>query len=326
MTGSFLGWAKTYMVKLAIKTFLGFFAEPFRFETRFKRIATWDNLSMGQSIDGKFYIWGEYGPVFFPCITIKRKMNQTCQIDREVQVDMDEINPDKKSIDGKSEPPPSYSEIDLPSCSNQNPSTDDNQAMNTNQDIQKVDGTNSEKDKNQEKSESEAMKNAEIERRELEEAIKNSEVEILSLHLNLFKMREVNCHSLEEIVARKFDVSYFTLTNSDNPVDTEDYNDKDLIDLSDFMVVRYIQYYEEKVVSKEPGSTEKDDKQKMLEKDVKETRKRLEELEKTKSSPQVFNYIKHMGEKANYSVISKSNLSEIKDLNVSDLVQTGTKL
>ena len=76
------------------------------------------------------------------------------------------------------------------------------------------------------------MKNAEIERRELEEAIKNSEVEILSLHLNLFKMREVNCHPLEEIVARKFDVSYFTLTNSDNPIVTEDYNEKELIDLA----------------------------------------------------------------------------------------------
>ena len=57
----------------------------------------------------------------------------------------------------------------------------------------------------------------------------------------------------------------------------------------------------------------------------KSLKKKFEDI-KTKSSPQVFNYIKHMGEKANYSVISKSNLSEIKDLNVSDLVQTGTKL
>lgn len=85
-----------------------FYDKPFRFALEFKKFATWNNLSMGLTEEGKCFIWGKYGAVAFASVRFriqidKRKINQGTQVNLiEEQSENVKSNPVDKSNSVKS--------------------------------------------------------------------------------------------------------------------------------------------------------------------------------------------------------------------------------
>jgi alpha-tubulin suppressor-like RCC1 family protein len=310
-----------------------FYDKPFRFALKFEKFATWNNLSMGLTEDGRCFIWGEYGEVEFASVTRriqidKRKINQGTQVNliEEQSENVKSNSVDKSnSVKSKQEEIEERTNEDLlvdKNCFNENKLEENNQHesiaaasnMSTNQgEI----NTDKEDEENTDKN---------LEKEKIREIINNGKIEKHKANLILKRPKEIKCKSFSKIIAKRFDSTYFTVKKSDNlSNDYRDDDENDLIDFSNLIIV--ITEYEEiveqevKPVAKMDDKKENDKKEKDEQSEqYKKIEERLERIEKKKSKT-IKNYY---GNKNKSVLFNKSTLSEVGDFKINDIHQTGT--
>ena len=270
---------------------------------------------MGQTVNDQFYIWGEYGWVVFPSVTIKRKArldhvegscsDSSCSDSSDSENEHDNSGKQGKK-DSKKSDKKSDQKSDKPAKCEEYEHGEIKRSINVKYD-------HGQNEKNETREQQKAR-----EEKEIEEKIKNNDLEYDEyFHLKLFEPKKVQAHSLEEIVARRFNKSYHTIKFMEGELVDLDIHQGDLIDLSDVIVIKY-EYY----VDYEEEMKRKEDEDKYKKKYKKEKKK------KKKCEPPTYvinnKYKNHYGNKeTTHTLLNKSNLSEMDGFSISGVKQSG---
>lgn len=196
------------------------YSPPERHPIRFKRVGVWHQLAMGETRQGKFFVWGDYRkPVKIGMVNIVEKIPIGKKVNKSVQCNI-KVNQDGQQNDQAGLRAIQYYNDNFPNYYNDSKTRIDDEQDDDDFDKIEKEIKEEEEKEYKEKSEKEQAEKERIKLKALE-AVKKGQANYYHLPLSLSKPCEVSAGSFEDIVAVNFNKTYHTYNHDHQVIKSE---------------------------------------------------------------------------------------------------------